>query len=52
MPVGSKWQLYIPQQLAYGNRDMGQIKPFSALIFDVEVIGIEEPKADGGKTEK
>lgn len=46
MPVGSKWQLYIPQELAYGNREAGQIKPFSALIFDVEVIGIEGSKTD------
>ena len=44
MPVGSKWQLYIPQELAYGNRDAGQIKPFSALIFDVEVLEIVEEK--------
>lgn len=44
MPVGSKWQLFIPQELAYGNRDAGEIKPFSALIFDVELVGIEESK--------
>jgi FKBP-type peptidyl-prolyl cis-trans isomerase FklB len=49
MPVGSKWQLYIPQELAYGDHDTGQIKPFSALIFDVEVIGIEEPKKEEEK---
>ena len=40
MPVGSKWQLFIPQELAYGDRNTGQIKPYSALIFDVEVVGI------------
>ena len=40
MPVGSKWQLYIPQQLAYGERNMGTIKPYSTLIFDVELVGI------------
>ena len=40
MPVGSKWQLYIPYKLAYGNRDQGDIKPYSALIFDVELVGI------------
>ena len=50
MPVGSKWQLYIPQELAYGNRDAGQIKPFSALIFDVEVLEIvEDEKKDEKK---
>lgn len=42
MPVGSKWELYIPYQLAYGERDMGTIKPFSALIFTVELLGIEK----------
>ena len=52
MPVGSKWQLYIPQELAYGNRDAGQIKPFSALIFDVEVLEIVEDKKDEKKSEK
>ena len=40
MPVGSKWQLYIPYQLAYGNRDAGKIKPYSMLIFDVELLDI------------
>ena len=42
MPVGSKWQLYIPYELAYGERNMGQIKPFSALVFDVELVGIKD----------
>ena len=40
MPVGSKWQLYIPQELAYGERSMGQIPPYSVLIFDVELVSI------------
>ena len=40
MPVGSKWELYIPYELAYGSRNTGKIKPFSALIFEVEVVGI------------
>jgi FKBP-type peptidyl-prolyl cis-trans isomerase FklB len=40
MPVGSKWQLFIPYYLAYGNRSAGEIKPYSALIFDVELVGI------------
>ena len=43
MPVGSKWELYIPQELAYGSRETGaEIKPFSALIFEVELISIEK----------
>ena len=42
MPVGSKWELYIPQELAYGSRESGQIKPFSTLIFEVELVGIEK----------
>lgn len=42
MPVGSKWELYIPQELAYGAREAGQIKPFSALIFEVELLSIEK----------
>lgn len=45
MPVGSKWELYIPYDLAYGSRETGgQIKPFSTLIFEVELVGIENDK--------
>ncbi|WP_332457337.1 FKBP-type peptidyl-prolyl cis-trans isomerase [Petrimonas sp.] len=42
MPVGSKWKLYVPYDLAYGAQDRGTIKPFSTLIFDVELLGIEK----------
>jgi len=42
MPVGSKWKLYVPQQLAYGNGGQGAIKPFSMLIFEVELLSIEK----------
>lgn len=43
MPVGSKWELYIPYDLAYGSRETGgPIKPFSTLIFEVELLGIEK----------
>ena len=49
MPVGSKWQLYIPQELAYGSRAAGSIPPFSALIFDVEVLEIVADKKDADK---
>lgn len=41
MPVGSKWKVYIPQEQAYGSRQAGQIKPFSALIFEIELVGIK-----------
>lgn len=41
MPVGSKWELYIPYELAYGERNAGMIKPYSMLIFTVELVGIE-----------
>ena len=45
MPVGSKWELYIPQELAYGSRETGGfIKPFSTLIFEVELLEIEKKK--------
>ncbi len=43
MPVGSKWELYVPSELGYGSRDTGgQIKPFSTLIFEVELLDIEK----------
>lgn len=38
MPAGSVWEVYIPQELAYGEREQGDIKPFSALIFKIELI--------------
>ena len=41
MPVGSKWRLYIPHHLAYGPQGSGaKIAPYSALIFDVELLEI------------
>lgn len=42
MPVGSKYKLFIPQDLAYAGQNMGNIKPFSTLIFEVELISIEK----------
>ena len=45
MPVGSTWEVYIPQELAYGERSTGQLKPFSALIFKIELISIKKDNA-------
>lgn len=43
MPVGSKWKLFIPSNLAYGAQGAGQhIGPHTTLIFDVELLGIEK----------
>ena len=45
MPVGSKWQVFIPSELGYGPGGAGEkIGPNAALIFDVELLSIE-PKA-------
>ena len=42
MPVGSKWIIYLPYNLAYGERGAGgSIEPYSTLIFEVELLGIE-----------
>lgn len=43
MPVGSKWKLFVPENLAYGIRGSGPtIKPYSALVFEVELLSIEK----------
>ena len=57
MPVGSKYKLFVPADLAYGENAPGQIGPNATLIFDVELLGIEDakpvakpaPKAEGKK---
>ena len=41
MPVGSEWEIYIPQEQGYGTRDMGNIPPYSTLIFKVELVDIK-----------
>ncbi|MCF0198035.1 MAG: FKBP-type peptidyl-prolyl cis-trans isomerase [Bacteroidaceae bacterium] len=41
MPVGSKWKIYIPAEMAYQDRNAGPIKPFSTLVFTLELLGIE-----------
>ena len=46
MKVGSKWELYIPAELAYGDFGSGPtIEPGATLIFEVELLGIEAPQA-------
>ena len=42
MHAGDKWELYIPQNLGYGARSAGEIKPYSTLIFTVEVVKVEK----------
>lgn len=44
MPTGSKFQFYIPPDLAYGSRAPASIGPNQVLIFDVELLGIDAPK--------
>ena len=41
MPAGSVWEVYIPQEKAYGAQNAGNIKPFSALIFKIELIEVK-----------
>ena len=40
MPAGSVWEVYIPQDMAYGEREQPGIKPFSALIFKIELVSV------------
>ena len=44
MPAGSVWEVFIPQDLAYGEREQGDIKPFSALIFKIELLEVNPKK--------
>ena len=45
MPAGSTWEVYIPQELAYGERQQGaDIKPFSTLIFKIELLEVDPKK--------
>lgn len=42
MPVGSKWIVYVPASLGYADRETGNIKPFSTLVFEIELLSIEK----------
>ena len=45
MPAGSTWEIYVPQELAYGERQQGaDIKPFSMLIFKIELLEVDPKK--------
>ena len=44
MPAGSVWEVYIPQDLAYGEREQNIIKPFSALVFKIELLEVNGKK--------
>lgn len=50
MKTGSKWRLFIPAGLAYGERQAGRIPPNSALIYELELIGIENPDKENNAT--
>jgi FKBP-type peptidyl-prolyl cis-trans isomerase len=46
MPVGSKWQLFIPSELGYGTNGFGaKIPPGATLLFDIELVGIKDAAA-------
>jgi FKBP-type peptidyl-prolyl cis-trans isomerase FklB len=41
MPAGSKWKVYIPQEMAYGEREAGAvIKPYSTLVFIIDLVSV------------
>jgi FKBP-type peptidyl-prolyl cis-trans isomerase FklB len=51
MPIGSKWQLFIPSDLAYGDEGEGDdIQPGSTLVFDVELLGVKKEEAQPAAT--
>jgi FKBP-type peptidyl-prolyl cis-trans isomerase len=51
MPVGSKYKLFVPADLAYGENAPGQIGPNATLVFEVELLGIENPAGDAKPAE-
>jgi FKBP-type peptidyl-prolyl cis-trans isomerase FklB len=45
MPAGSKWQLFVPSNLAYGPQGPGDIGPNATLIFEVELVSVQKAAA-------
>lgn len=52
MKVGSKWQIFVPAGLAYGERRFGRIPPNSALIFELELVSIGDPAGSNANAPK
>jgi len=52
MPVGSKWQLFVPSDLAYGDQGRPGIAPGDTLIFEVELMSIADKSADKNQEKK
>lgn len=51
MKVGSKWQLFVPAELGYGQRQYGKVPPNSTLIYELELVSIEKGETGGGGTQ-
>jgi len=41
MPVGSRWQLFMPPELAYGHRGSGRVGPYETIIYEMELVGVK-----------
>ena len=44
MPLGSKWRIFVPSELAYGQRGAGHIGPYETVIYEIELVAIQYPK--------
>ena len=50
MPVGSKWQIFVPPQLAYGDKIVGGIGPNAMVVFEVELLSIQDKRPAASAT--